>query len=95
MQDKALTMLESNRGTSTTKKQKEEYAGCGAKEETVKKMMKCSRCEIVRYCSVVRQKKHSPVHKKVCASVNKQVRLCGELCSPVALGWRHEADFRT
>jgi ribosomal protein S14 len=68
---KARTKLEENKGTSTTKKQKEQCAGCGAKEETVKKMLKCSRCLIVRYCSVDCQKKHWRVHKKVCAPLNK------------------------
>jgi hypothetical protein len=68
---KARTKLEDNRSTATTKKQKGQCAGCGAKEETVKKMLKCSRCQIVRYCSVDCQKKHWPVHKKVCAPENK------------------------
>jgi hypothetical protein len=68
---KAFTKLEENRSTSTTKKQKGQCAGCGTKEETVKKMLKCSRCLIVRYCSVGCQKKHWPVHKKVCSPVNK------------------------
>jgi hypothetical protein len=70
--EKALTKLEENRSTSTTKKQKGQCAGCGAKEETVKKMLKCSRCLIVRYCSVDCQKKHWSVHKKVCAPVKGQ-----------------------
>jgi hypothetical protein len=68
---KVLIKLEANRGTSTTKKQKEQCAGCGSKEEIVKKLMKCTGCKIVRYCSVGCQKKHWPVHKKVCAPVKK------------------------
>jgi hypothetical protein len=75
-QEKALSKLEENRNTSTTKKQKGQCAGCGAKEGTEKKMMKCSRCEIVRYCSVVCQKKDWPVHKKVCAPVSKWSLSC-------------------
>jgi hypothetical protein len=71
MNKKAYSKLEENRSTSTTKKQKGQCAGCGAKEETVKKMMKCSRCEIVRYCSVACQKKHWCIHKKVCAPINR------------------------
>jgi hypothetical protein len=69
--EKALSKLEKNRSTSTTKKQQGQSSGCGAKKETVKKMMKFSRCEIVRYCSVVCQKKHWSVHKKICAPVRK------------------------
>jgi hypothetical protein len=69
---KAITKLEANRGTSTTKMPKEQCAGCGSKEETERRPMKCSRCEIARYCSVACQKKHWPVHKKVCAPINKK-----------------------
>jgi hypothetical protein len=58
MEKKALLKLEENRSTSTTKKQKGQRAGCRAKEETVKKMLKCSRCLIARYCSVDCQNKH-------------------------------------
>jgi hypothetical protein len=69
--EKALSNFEENRSTSTTKKQKGQCAGCGTKEETVKRLMKCTRCEIVRYCSVGCQKKHWCVHKKVCVPVSK------------------------
>jgi hypothetical protein len=48
---KALSKFEENRGTSTTMKQKEQWTGCGSKEETEKILMKCSRRKIVRYCS--------------------------------------------
>jgi hypothetical protein len=91
-QEKALSKLEENRNTSTTKKQKGQCAGCGAKEGTEKKMMKCSRCEIVRYCSVVCQKKDWPVHKKVCAPVSKWSLSCANCVFQWAFGWRHVAD---
>jgi hypothetical protein len=71
LNERARAKLEDNRSTSTTKMQKEQCAGCGSKEETEKRPMKCSRCLIVGYCSVACQKKHWLVHKKVCAPVNK------------------------
>jgi hypothetical protein len=71
LEERTLAKLEENRGTSTTKMPKEQCAGCGSSKETEKRPMKCSRCLIVRYCSVACQKNHWPVHKKVCAPVNK------------------------
>jgi hypothetical protein len=70
---KARSLLERNWSTSTTKMPKEQCAGCGTKEETEKSLLKCSRCLLVRYCTVDCQKRHWCVHKKVCAS--KQVVL--------------------
>jgi hypothetical protein len=44
LNERARAKLEENRSTSTIKMQKEQCAGCGSKEETEKRPMKCSRC---------------------------------------------------
>lgn len=44
-------------------------AQCGADETTDKKLSKCARCHIAKYCNAACQKEHWPKHKLVCNKV--------------------------
>ena len=44
-------------------------AVCGVKKSEEQKLLKCSRCHSVRYCSAAHQKEHWKIHKKLCKSV--------------------------
>lgn len=39
---------------------------CAACNQTVKKILNCSRCKLANYCDKNCQRAHWPVHKKVC-----------------------------
>ena len=48
--------------------------GIAAGGDDVKKLMKCTACHLVRYCSVKCQKDHRPEHKQACKKRAAELR---------------------
>ena len=49
-------------------------ASCGAAEADHIKLMKCTACHLVKYCSVKCQKEHRPQHKRACKKRAAELR---------------------
>ena len=52
-------------------------ASCGIAEGDTVKLMTCTACKLVRYCSVVCQRDHRPQHKRACKK--RMAELCEDL----------------
>lgn len=49
-------------------------ASCGIAEVDAIKLMTCTACKLVRYCSVACQKHHRPQHKRACKKRMAELR---------------------